>query len=207
MRRAALLAALLTLTACAPAEPPKPPPGEAVAAPAAGTYEDSQRTTAPDGKTAVFVRTEHAAAGDITSLWIALPEGGQRRLLVERPNPGQPHLNLIKVSRPLFSLDGAFVYFNAASWPASDSLQRYELATGQVRYLTDGRIIGIVAAGARAGNLLLSRHRYSPSGGVFTPVQLVGPSGRTILRIPEGGSRTGLARWATAEGLSLTLVD
>ncbi len=200
---AAALAALLILSACAPAEPPPALPGEAVAAPPAGSFTDSPHQASPDGKNFVFIRTEKA--GGRTSLWIALPGGVQRRLTDERPQPDQPHLNLVGLSRPMFSPDGAYVYFNARSWPASDSLQSYDLAANRLRYVTDGTLVAVVTGGSLQGDLILSRHRYSPAGGVFTPIQLVSPSGRTISRLDSAGSSTGLANWAAAQGLSLTL--
>lgn len=200
---AAALAALLILSACAPVEAPPTLPGEAVAAPPAGSFTDSPHLASPDGKSFVFVRTEKA--GGRTSLWIALPGGVQRRLTDERPQADQPHLNLVSLSRPLFSPDGAYVYFNARSWPASDSLQAYDLAANRLRYVTDGTLVAVVTGGSLRGDLILSRHRYSPAGGVFTPIQLVSPSGRTISRLDSAGTSTGLANWAAAQGLSLTL--
>ena len=204
MTRAALLAALFALAACAPAEAPTPVlPGEAAAAPAPGSFTDTPHVAAPDGKSFVFIRT--LKAGGATSLWIALPGGVQRRLTDERPQPDQPHLNLVGLSRPMFSPDGAYIYFNARSWPASDSLQSYDLAANRLRYVTDGTLVAVVTGGSLQGDLILSRHRYSPAGGVFTPIQLVSPSGRTISRLDSAGTSTGLATWAASQGLSLTL--
>ncbi|MFO1012514.1 MAG: hypothetical protein U1E50_02015 [Caulobacteraceae bacterium] len=204
MTRAALLAALFALAACAPAEAPTPVlPGEAAAAPAPGSFTDTPHVAAPDGKSFVFIRT--LKAGGATSLWIALPGGIQRRLTAEKPNPGQPHLNLVSLSRPVFAPDGASILFNAKSWPASDSLQRYNLSTGQIRYVTDGTLLAVVSGGSLQGDLILARHRYSPAGGVFTPAQLTSPSGRVIERIPNGERRSVLANWAAAKGAALSL--
>ena len=117
----------------------------------------------------------------------------QRRLLVSRWNEDYSQ-NLAGLSKPLFSLDGGYVYFSSTdASPNSGYVHRFDLKLGVVKSICPGWALRVMRTGPYRGYLLVQTHRYwdRQEGGSYNPVFLTHPSGRRILMVPGSDNDDG----------------
>ena len=101
----------------------------------------------------------------------------QRRLLVSKWN-GDYSRNLASLSRPLFSLDGGYVYFNSAdASPNSGYVHKFDLKLNVIKAVCPGWALRVMRTGPYRGYLFVQTHRYwdRPEGGSYNPVFLMHP--------------------------------
>ncbi|MDD4963126.1 MAG: hypothetical protein PHI11_04300 [Gallionella sp.] len=150
--------------------------------------QDSQPALSFDGKRIVFVRKQARsnpliAEDQPNELWVMDATGGNARVLLSPHEDEDPYKNLTDFNHPLFSLDGAVVYFNCAAWVTSGAIHRVELSTQQTNFVTDGDSLDVVPAGKYQGYLIVYKHKYRKSGGANDAYWLVSPLGKEIRRI------------------------
>lgn len=167
-----------------------------------GGYSDP--ALSPDGRTVAFIHADTAGENGRSSLWIAPVAGGPaRRLFAGRENDA-PERNLAQIASPHWSLDGRYLYVDAAAWVTSSAIHRIDVATGRARFVVDGWSYGVVRGGRWRGYLLVGQHRYyhRPEGGSYNPVSLIRPDGHVQLRIPGSAADEGersVPRWLKAQ--------
>lgn len=119
--------------------------------------------------------------------------GVQRRLLVSRWN-GDYSRNLAGLSRPLFSLDGGYVYFSSTdASPNSAYVHRFDLKHNAIKAVCPGLALRVMRTGPYRGYLIVQTHRYwdRPEGGSYNPVFLTHPSGKKIMMVPGSDNDEG----------------
>lgn len=182
----------------------------------ARTLTRSGRDTEPrlsvDGARVTFVRTAAAAGGEMSSIWIVRTDGGGLRRLVQPRADEAPERNLEWLRSPVFSPDGARIYFLSAAWATSSAVHVADVATGAERYLIPGNSVDVVPAGRYAGHLLVGQHRYHLAGGSYDWTLAVHTgrarsgihrrNGRVRAGVPGGGGGP-----AAAAGLQLTCIS
>ncbi|MBB4637377.1 TolB family protein [Longimicrobium terrae] len=146
--------------------------------------QDSEPRLSADGAQVAFVRTG-AAGGEPSSIWIVRTDGSGLRRLVQSRADEAPERNLEGLRGPVFSPDGARVYFRSAAWATSNAVHVADLATGAERYLIPGNSVDVVPAGSYAGHLLVDQHRYHLAGGSYDWTWLFTPDGREVGSIGE----------------------
>ena len=117
----------------------------------------------------------------------------QRRLLVSKWN-GDYSRNLAGLSRPLFSLNGGYVYFNSTdASPNSGYVHQFDLKLNVIRAVCSGWALRVMRTGPYRGYLLVQTHRYwdPPEGGLYNPVFLTHPSGKKIMMVPGSDKNEG----------------
>lgn len=117
----------------------------------------------------------------------------QRRLLVSKWN-GDYSRNLAGLSRPLFSLDGGYVYFSSTdASPNSAYVHQFDLKLNVIKAVCSGWALRVMRTGPYRGYLLVQTHRYwdRPEGGSYNPVFLTHPSGKKIMMVPGSDNDEG----------------
>lgn len=117
----------------------------------------------------------------------------QRRLLVSEWN-GDYSRNLASLSRPLFSLDGGYVYFNSAdASPNSGYVHKFDLKLNVIKAVCPGWALRVMRTGPYRGYLFVQTHRYwdRPEGGSYNPVFLMHPSGKKLMMVPGSDNDEG----------------
>ncbi len=139
-----------------------PAGGEAVRLTDSG--RDSDPCLSHDGTHVVFVRdtpgvTVDTGSGGCNATELCLIDVAARKteVLVKGRADDDMKKVLAAMSAPCFSLDDKTIYFNSAAWAVSNSVQRLEIASKEVRFITDGDSVVVVPKGKHAGSLLISR--------------------------------------------------
>lgn len=150
--------------------------------------QDSQPALSPDGQRVVFVRKQARSNPLIadeqpSDLWVMDASGEHARVLVSAHPDTEMEKNLTEFNNPLFSLDGASVYFSCAAWVTSNAIHRVSWVQGQPVFITDGNSLALVPRGKYAGYLLVFKHKYRKSGGADDAYWLVTPQGKDVRRI------------------------
>jgi hypothetical protein len=117
----------------------------------------------------------------------------QRRLLTSRWN-GDYSRNLASLSKPMFSLDSGYVYFNTTdASPNSGYVHQFDLKMNVIKAVCPGWGLRVMRTGPYRGYLLVQTHRYyePPRVGSYNPVYLVHPSGKKIMMVPGSDNDDG----------------
>jgi dipeptidyl aminopeptidase/acylaminoacyl peptidase len=147
---------------------------------------DSEPRLSPDGAQVAFVRASAGPAdGEPSSIWIVRTDGSGLRRLVQSRADEAPERNLEGLRSPVFSPDGARVYFLSAAWATSNAVHVADLATGEERFLIPGNSVDVVPGGRYGGHLLVDQHRYHLGGGSYDWTWLFTPDGREAGSIGE----------------------
>lgn len=172
-----------------------------------GNYREP--VLSPDGRTVAFIHqdSDGIEEGDrgLTSLWIADGLTGTIRRLIGPSRNTEPHLNFAFFEKPIFSLDGGFVYVSADAWVTSSAVHQVNIATGKERFVIDGRAIAVIRTGRYRGYLLVRRREYRPAPhfGSYNPVYVVRPDAKEIFLVPGSDKDDGeqsVSRWLDANG-------
>jgi dipeptidyl aminopeptidase/acylaminoacyl peptidase len=160
---------------------------------------DSGPTLSPDGTRIAFVRTiargTQYKEDDITALYLFDIVSGQEVRAIE------PHPEFMSVHSPVFSLDGGFVYILASRWATSDAVYQVNLASRTERFIIDGNTETVIRNGPWRGYLLVSRHRYRPTGGSYNPTFVVRSDAKVMFMVPGTDvDENGVAPWLTKNG-------
>ncbi len=170
-----------------------------------------QAALAPDDRTVAFIEilVEGTPAYDDTrtQLWIADGQTGQARILF-KPRPADDRkANMAALWKPVFSLNGGFVYVESEAWVTSSAIHQINVKTGVEKYVVDGSIHALVRTGPYRGYLLVQRHLYpkNPEDGAYDEVHLIRPDGKFILAVPgskDGDPGEAVDAWIKAKGWS-----
>jgi hypothetical protein len=160
---------------------------------------DSGPTLSPDGTRIAFVRTEARATqegdGDITALYLFDIASGRGVCAIG------PHPQFMSVHSPVFSPDGGFVYILASRWATSDAVYQVDLANRTEQFVIDGNTDTVIRNGPWRGYLLVSRHRYRPTGGSYNPTYMVRPDAKVMFMVPGTDvDEDGVAPWLNKNG-------
>ena len=165
----------------------------------------------PDGKLIAFVRQDVLPAGEgddgQTSLRVAAISTGEVRQALGPTRSDDPKQDMHSFDNPHWSLEGGYIYVDAAAWPGSTAVHQVKLATGQERFVIEGSVRGIVRDGPYRGYLLIRRHIFPrvPGGVTTNPVYLIRPDGTIIFQIDgsasDGGEQT-VPAWLYNHGWS-----
>ena len=158
----------------------------------------------PDGRTVAFIHIDGPPTKEdidgTTSLWIGDgPSGKAHRLIGPHSSP-DPKDDFASFERPIFSLDGHFIYVSARAWATSDAVHQVSVATGQQRFVIDGTVSAIIRTGPYRGFLLVGCHMYYPQGGSYNPTYAVKPDAKELFPIPGSEMDEGVAPWLKAHG-------
>ncbi|MFC0399102.1 hypothetical protein [Paraburkholderia rhizosphaerae] len=108
------------------------------------------------------------------------------RLVTGKPQGNEkPERVLADIDQPIFSPDGATVYFLTAASASSAAIHAVPAAGGPQRYVTDGNALSVVNKGKYVGSLLVAQHRVMSGHGSWDPQVLMSPAGKTIKVVGE----------------------
>ena len=88
--------------------------------------------------------------------------------------------NLTDFYEPRFSLDDKKVYFRSLGWTTSNAIHELDIATGKVRFITDGNDFIVIPAGEYAGKLAVAKHKYFLGSGSYDWYWLIGSRNRKV---------------------------
>jgi len=151
----------------------------------------------PDGSTVAFIHLDAKPTDEggtsLNLLWLADGASGERWQLVGPSLNDDPKLNFASFSRPIFSLDGGFVYVSAEAWATSAAVHQVTVETGHERFVIDGFAVGLIRTGPYRGHLLVQRHKYytGKRTGSYDSVDVIRPDGQTVLTVPGSARDSG----------------
>ncbi len=167
----------------------------AASLPASAQAQDTSKS--PDGLYTVSIVPNGAGdengSGAEALVLYSTKSNLKRRLLVSKWD-GDYARNLANLSKPLFSLDGGYVYFNSSdASPNSSYVHQFDLKLNAVRSICPGWALRVMRTGPYRGYLLVQTHRYwdRPEGGSYNPVLLTHPSGKKIMMVPGSDNDEG----------------
>jgi dipeptidyl aminopeptidase/acylaminoacyl peptidase len=153
---------------------------------------DRDPALSPDGRTIAFIRDTPGDSVDTvlgreegTSLWTIGVDGSGARMLVRGRSSETPGHALAMLQSPRFSPDGRRIYFLSEAWATSRAVHAVEVSTGAEQFIAPGNSLEVVPAGAYAGHLVVSQHRYFLAGGSYDWYWLVTPEGREVGAVGE----------------------
>jgi dipeptidyl aminopeptidase/acylaminoacyl peptidase len=163
------------------------------ATPLTAQGQDSQLTLSPDGQMAVFVRTTTqqpiqtgAGEGAFTELWLVNRSTRQITKLVSSKESEKMEETLAGFSRPQFSVDNKQVFFLSEAWVTSSSVQKVQVQTGTVKFVTAGNSLEVIRDGKYKGDLRVNLHRYKPdASGSYDCDYIFTPEGKEINLIKD----------------------
>ena len=165
----------------------------------------------PDGKLIAFIHqdvppTQNDEEGE-TSLRVAAIATGEVRQALGPMRSEVPKRDMHAFDNPHWSLEGGYIYVDAAAWPGSTAVHQVNLATGEERFVIEGSVRAIVRDGPYRGYLLVRRHLFpkEPGAAATNPVYLVRPDSTIIFQIDgsasDGGEQT-VPAWLYNHGWS-----
>jgi hypothetical protein len=154
---------------------------------------DTDLALSPNGKFAVFVRTtDHppieAGSGEtaFTELWIVDIYTRKMDKIVESQDSETVEALLAGFSSPQFSEDSNQVFFLSEAWATSSSVQKVDLQTKKVRFVTAGNSLEVVRDGKYKSYLKINQHRYKKDGsGSYDCDYIFTPEGKEIALIKK----------------------
>lgn len=170
--------------------------------------KDSEPVLSPDGQQIAFVREEGgpevgAYGQPGNAVWLLDLRTGKARRLLGWVNGHSMTSQVSRLTRPVFSLDGGFLYVECDTWVTSNAVHQISLKTGAHRYVIDGNGKLVIRNGPYRGYLLVQRHKYygPPDYGSYNPVDLVRPDGKVILTVPDSDDNdAAVAAWLAKRG-------
>jgi hypothetical protein len=163
--------------------------------PASAQAQDTSKS--PDGLYTVSIVPNGAGdenGSDAEALVLYSTKSNLKRRLLVSKWDGDYARNLANLSKPLFSLDGGYVYFNSSdASPNSSYVHQFDLKLNAVRSICPGWALRVMRTGPYRGYLLVQTHRYwdRPEGGSYNPVFLTHPSGKKIMMVPGSDNDEG----------------
>jgi WD40 repeat protein len=157
-----------------------------------GTGADDAPTLSPSGDAVAFTRLTRGVdeAHDspaVRDLWVIhLKNHKAVRLVTGKPEGKEkPERVLADIDQPIFSPDGATLYFLTAASASTAAIHAVPTAGGPQRFVADGNALSVVSKGKYAGSLLVEQHRLMGDNGSWDPEVLVSPAGKTIKVVGE----------------------
>lgn len=147
---------------------------------------ESDAVLAPGGRTAYFVRSAtdteppdrfDGAADEIMTVDTS---GAAPHVLLTFKGSDEPERNLRGFGGLTLSPDGRTLYFNTTAWATSGALHALDLVTGKERFVTSSIGFFVATRQPYAGNLVVAKHKYQPTGGSYDHWWLVTPDGKEI---------------------------
>ena len=96
------------------------------------------------------------------------------RVIKEKPDQDAKS-NLAGFYEPRFSLDDKKVYFLSLAWTTSTAIHELDIATGKIRFVTDGTDFIVIPLGKYAGKLAIAKHKYFLGSGTYYWYWLMDP--------------------------------
>lgn len=78
---------------------------------------------------------------------------------------------------PIFSLDGTRVYFLSYAWRTSLAVFSVDIATKELKFISDGSSLSIITKGQFRNLLVVSRHKYYDEGGSYDHYYIINDQG------------------------------
>jgi hypothetical protein len=156
------------------------------------TGADDAPAISPTGDAVAFTRLTRGVdeAHDspaVRDLWVIhLKDHKAVRLVTGKPTGKEkPEHVLADIDHPIFSPDGATVYFLTAASGATAAVHAVPTSGGPQRFVADGNALSVVSRGKYAGSLLVEQHREMSGHGAWDPQVLVSSNGKTIKVVGE----------------------
>jgi Tol biopolymer transport system component len=162
---------------------------------------DIEANLSSDGQFIAFIRDTpnlkiNTGSGEQhgTELWLLNTNNLQSELLVRGKEDAKIENTLAALSTPRFSSNNRFIYFSSAAWATSSSIQKVDVATHLVSFITDGNSLDIIEKGKLAGHLLIQRAiiKFDKNGdslGRNLYLWLFSPEGKAIKEIGQIDSK------------------
>ncbi|GAB6140505.1 hypothetical protein JCM14076_12340 [Methylosoma difficile] len=167
--------------------------------------QDYAPSLSQNGKLIAFVRDTlnlfvSTGSGDVsaTELWLLNLETQKADLLVRGKEDAQIEKTLAGFESPRFSPDNRSIYFISAAWATSGSIQKIELDTKKIQFLTDGVTLEVISnKGEYNGFLLVDKaliklDKDGDSLGRDLYLWLISPNGNPLKEIGQGESKEAL---------------
>jgi hypothetical protein len=159
-----------------------------------------QRIASPGGKFFVYVMDTPEVEVDTggggvpaTELWIRENSSGKETKLIRGRYNRDPKKTIAGIHDPCFSPDEKEVFFTSAAYATSDTVQRVNISTKDVKYVSDGSLLSIVPSGKYKGLCLVYRSliKFEAQGetlGRDSYLWLVSPTRGPLVEIGRTGS-------------------
>lgn len=156
---------------------------------------DSQPVLSPDGHTVAFIHIVKASSEpdiqsfDETDALMAgdCRTGKVRQVLAPTRGKGTMEDIVESFGRPIFSLDGRYVYVSIA--PGADYLiiQQINMATGRHRFVAAAELESVIRTGPYRGYILATQHSNIPGEAVgsYYPTYVFRPDGHMMFMLQE----------------------
>jgi len=165
--------------------------------------QDYAPSLSQNGKLIAFVRNTpnlvvNTGSGDVSSteLWLLNIETQKTELLVKGKENKQIKKTLAGFESPRFSPDSRSIYFISAAWATSGSIQKIEIDTKKIQFLTDGITLEVISNKGNKYNgfllvdkALIKFDKDGESLGRDDYLWLISPNGKPVKEIGQGESK------------------
>lgn len=116
-----------------------------------------------------------------SELWVIESDASNEKRVKEAKDISSPVGKATYIFSPVFSINDNNIFFLTDAWAVSSAVFSFDLASGKMRYITDGNTVDVIENGQYKGNLLLNQHQYyKSSSGSYDYYNIVDESGKMI---------------------------
>ena len=151
------------------------------------TGTDRDPSLSPDGQSVAFVRLTpdrwvSSGVGDVLAneIWVGSTDGTNLRRVVAGRDSQEMQSFLGALRGPIFSRDGALLFFQSAAWATSGAIHVVDLDSLTERFVVAGHLLELIPCGRYADHLIVNKHKYFLGGGSYDWYWLVSADGVEI---------------------------